>query len=313
MGSSVTEDLGFGITRIDAGYLKPGVVCFYLLEADGACAIVETGTQYSMASLEELLVRRDIAPEQVRYVIPTHVHLDHAGGAGLMMSRFPNAMLLAHPRGARHLADPSRLVEASRMVYGEDAFAKLYGDILPVAAERILEVDDGDCIEFGGRRLLLRHTPGHADHHFCVWDEASCGWFSGDVFGISYAWFRTPGGDFTMPANTPSQFRPDQLQTSIELLGAQNPDRIYLTHYGELSYSHEKQQALLEQIGDYQQIARDKSGDVKAIEEAIMDYSLQRVEAINSGVDMTSLREHIRHDAHLNAQGLAVWLGREQA
>jgi glyoxylase-like metal-dependent hydrolase (beta-lactamase superfamily II) len=313
MGSSVTEDLGFGITRIDAGYLKPGVVCFYLLEADGACAIVETGTQYSVASLEELLVRRDIAPEQVRYVIPTHVHLDHAGGAGLMMSRFPNAMLLAHPRGARHLADPSRLVEASRMVYGEDAFAKLYGDILPVAAERIVEVDDGDCFEFGGRRLLLRHTPGHADHHFCVWDEASRGWFSGDVFGISYAWFRTPGGDFTMPATTPSQFRPDQLQTSIELLGAQNPDRIYLTHYGELSYSREKQQALLEQIGDYQQIARDKSGDVKAIEEAIMDYSLQRVEAINSGVDMTPLREHIRHDAHLNAQGLAVWQEREQA
>ena len=116
-----------------------------------------------------------------------------------------------------------------------------------------------------------------------------------------------------MPATTPSQFRPEQLQASIELLGAQNPDRIYLTHYGELAYSVEKQHALLDQIEDYLHIARDKSGDIKAIEEAVMDYSLQRLEAINPGADMTALREHIRHDAQLNAQGLAVWFGREQA
>ena len=114
MAAAATEELGFGITRIDAGYLDPGVACFYLLESDDEYAVVETGTQYSVPVLEALLDDRGIASEQVRYVIPTHVHLDHAGGAGAMMQRFPNAQLLAHPRGARHLIDPAVLVRRPR-------------------------------------------------------------------------------------------------------------------------------------------------------------------------------------------------------
>ncbi len=313
MAAAATEELGFGITRIDAGYLDPGVACFYLLESDDEYAVVETGTQYSVPVLEALLDDRGIASEQVRYVIPTHVHLDHAGGAGAMMQRFPNAQLLAHPRGARHLIDPAVLVRSSRAIYGAEAFARLYGEIIPVEAERVLEVADGQRVEFGGRSLLLRHTPGHADHHFCVWDEASKGWFSGDVFGVSYHWLRTAGGDFSMLSTTPTQFRPEELKASLQLLAEAKPERIFLTHYGALDYTDDKQRRLVQQVDDYLRISRDCAGEVSAMEEAIMDYSVARVADMNPGVDMTGLRERFRHDAQLNAQGLSLWMQRQQA
>lgn len=307
------EDLGFGITRIDADYLQPGLVCFYLLEADGQYALVETGTGHSIARLQALLDDRGVSPEQVRYVIPTHVHLDHAGGAGYMMELFGSAELLAHPRGARHLIDPARLIAGSKAVYGETLFQELYGDVRPVPAHRVVEVADGDTFEFGGRRLQLHHTPGHADHHFCVWDESSRGWFSGDVFGISYDWFRTQGGDYAMPTTTPTQFRPEALKASLELLGSRQPDTIYLTHFGALPYTRDIQQGLMDQIDDYVVLAGNCAGDTAAMEEALVDYSQRRVEDMNPGLDMAGMREHFRHDAHLNAQGLAVWLQRQQS
>lgn len=313
MEQRATEDLGFGITRIDASYVKPGVACFYLLESAGEFAVIETGTVHSVETLEQLLQRRGIDASQVRYVIPTHVHLDHAGGAGLMIERFPKAQLLVHPRGARHLVDPSKLVKASRQVYGDSLFEQLYGKIVPVPAQRVTEVADGESFQLGKRALLFRDTPGHADHHFCVWDEASQGWFSGDVFGVSYAWFRTRGGDFSMPATTPSHFRPEVLKASLAILAERKPQRIYLTHFGELGYSTELQASLLEQIDDYLILAREYQARPEHLEKAIVDYSLQRLQALNPDQDMTYMREHVCHDAQLNAQGLSVWLQRESA
>ena len=313
MGLPATEDLGCGITRIDAAYVKPGLASFYLLRAGDEYAVIETGTVHSVPALERLLDSQSIEVGQVRYVIPTHVHLDHAGGAGLMMQRFPNAQLLVHPRGARHLVDPEKLVSASRQVYGDALFRQLYGDIVPVPAERVREMADGDVVDMEGRQLLFRHTPGHADHHFCIWDKLSRGWFSGDVFGISYSWFRTAGGAFCMPATTPSQFRPEQLKASIELLASQHPQRIFLTHYSELSYSEQHKNQLLAQIDRYCALAEQHDGDPTALEQAIVDYSLDQVAELNPGEDVSALAEQFRHDAGLNAQGLSIWWQRQQA
>ena len=313
MGLLATEDLGFGITRIDADYVKPGIASFYLLGAGDEYAVIETGTVHSVTALERLLASQSIASEQIRYVIPTHVHLDHAGGAGLMMQRFPQAQLLVHPRGARHLIDPEKLVSASRQVYGDELFKQLYGEIVSVPAARVREMADGDVVDLNGRQLLFRHTPGHADHHFCIWDELSRGWFSGDVFGISYSWFRTAGGDFCMPATTPSQFRPEQLKASIEILSSKCPERIFLTHYSALPYSDQHRDQLLAQIDRYCDLAQEHSGDPAALETAIVDYSLEQVAALNPGEDMSALGEQFRHDAQLNAQGLSIWWQRQQA
>lgn len=307
---STSQQLHFGITCIDAAYISSGIACFYLLEQDGECAIIETGTSHSVENLERVMAEKGIAPAQVRYVIPTHVHLDHAGGAGAMMARFPNATLLIHPKGARHMIDPQRLVESSLGVYGEERFRRLYGEIVPVAEARVREMADGDSVDLAGRRLEFRHTCGHADHHFCVWDETSRGWFSGDMFGVSYPWFRFASGDFLLPATTPTQFDPEAYFASLDLLNDYAPQRIYLTHYGELAYSEEKAGLLARQVAAYRDQAPLYAGDKPALERALSDYSVAQLQAFDTGKSEQELRQLLAFDMDLNAQGLEVWLKR---
>jgi glyoxylase-like metal-dependent hydrolase (beta-lactamase superfamily II) len=303
----VSTQLGFGITCIDANYIRPGLACFYLLEHAGECAIIETGTSRSLGNLQQEMTRRGLAPEQVRYVIPTHVHLDHAGGAGAMLQVFPDAQLLIHPRGARHMADPQRLVASSEGVYGKAKFRELYGEITPVDALRIRVVRDGESIDLAGRPLQVRHTRGHAEHHFCVWDECSRGWFSGDMFGISYPWFRFAGGDFILPATTPTQFDPQAYSASLEILRSYDPQRIYLTHSGELLYTNEKVDLLQRQITAYAEMAADYADDLPSLKQALANYSLSMMREFDSQNSDETLLQLLAFDLDLNAQGLAVW------
>jgi glyoxylase-like metal-dependent hydrolase (beta-lactamase superfamily II) len=307
MDELVAKSLGFGITCIDADYIRPGLACFYLMEQAGECAVIETGTSYSFANLERVMAEQGLLPEQVRYVIPTHVHLDHAGGAGTMMAAFPNAQLLIHPRGAKHMAAPERLIASSSEVYGQERFRQLYGEILPVDAARIVAMEDGQTINLGDRQLEFRHTRGHANHHFCVWDETSRGWFSGDMFGISYPWFRFTGGDYILPATTPTQFDPDDYLASLALLDGYRPSRIYLTHSGELTYTKEKAALLGRQITAYRNLAPLHVGNKVAMEQALGDYSLAQMRAFTPTSNESELRQLLAFDVDLNAQGLDIW------
>jgi glyoxylase-like metal-dependent hydrolase (beta-lactamase superfamily II) len=309
----VNKQLDFGITCIDAGYIRPGLACFYLMEQAGECAVIETGTSYSFAKLEQVMSQQGLLPEQVRYVIPTHVHLDHAGGAGTMMAAFPNAQLLIHPRGARHMAAPERLIASSSEVYGQERFRQLYGEILPVDAARIVAMEDGQTINLADRQLEFRHTRGHANHHFCVWDKTSRGWFSGDMFGISYPWFRFTGGDYILPATTPTQFDPDDYLASLALLDSYHPSRIYLTHSGELEYTKEKAALLGRQVAAYRELAPLHVGNKVAMEQALGDYSLAQMRAFAHAINESELRKLLAFDVDLNAQGLDVWQQRVAA
>jgi len=311
MEKSTYTPLGFGITCIDAAYVQHGMACFYLLEEGRECAVLETGTCHSVPALEQLLRERGIAPEQVRYIIPTHVHLDHAGGAGAMMAAFPAAQLLIHPRGARHMADPERLVAGAVAVYGQELFAQLYGTIVPIDPGRIRQMEDGETISLAGRPLQFRHTRGHAEHHFCVWDEASRGWFSGDMFGVSYPWCRFPVGDFVLPSTTPSQFDPEAYLASLELLGSVAPQRMYLTHYGALDYSPAQAQLLAHQINAYCELARAEAEDVGQLQQRLSDYSVALLHQFCASLDEAELRRLLAFDMQLNAQGLRVWQQRE--
>lgn len=308
-----SHELDFGITCIDADYIRPGLACFYLMEESGECAVIETGTSRSFGNLCRLLEDRGILPEQVRYVIPTHVHLDHAGGAGTMMAAFPEARLLIHPRGASHMADPQRLIESSEGVYGLQRFRELYGEITPIDSRRMVIMEDGDTVELGGRKLHVRHTRGHANHHFCLWDETSSGWFSGDMFGISYPWFRFAGGDYMLPATTPTQFDPQAYIASLELLASYQPLRIYLTHYGELAYAAGKAQQLSQQLLAYTDLATTLTADHDALVSALSDYSVARVREIDNQLPEDELRELLAFDIDLNARGLRVWQQRQAA
>jgi glyoxylase-like metal-dependent hydrolase (beta-lactamase superfamily II) len=297
--------LGFGITCIDAAYVQPGLACFYLMEQGGECAVIETGTSHSLPNLSKLLAAKNIRPEQVRYVIPTHVHLDHAGGAGAMMAAFPAAQLLVHPRGAKHMADPERLIGAARDIYGEEAFSALYGEIVPVAPQRIRAMEDGETASLSGRQLEFRHTRGHAEHHFCVWDENSLGWFSGDMFGVSYPWCRFPAGDFVLPSTTPSQFDPETYLRSLELLGSYAPRRLYLTHGGELRYTPAKAALLARQIEAYREFATNTAAS--ALQQRLMDYTLDLLRRFGAEGDESDFRDKLAFDVQLNAQGLQAW------
>ncbi len=276
------------------------------------CAVLETGTCHSIPALQQLLMERGIGVEQVRYVIPTHVHLDHAGGAGAMMAAFPAAQLLIHPRGARHMVDPQRLIAGATQVYGVDLFRQLYGDIQPIDPLRIRQMEDGEKVSLAGRPLEFRHTRGHAEHHFCVWDETSRGWFSGDMFGVSYSWCRFPGGDFVMPSTTPSQFDPEAYLASIELLGSYAPKRLYLTHYGELEYSYEKAKLLAKQIETYSNFVAADPADEAMLAQRLGDYAINLVRELGAREDEAELRERLTFDLQLNAQGLRVWQQRLQ-
>lgn len=310
MDKAIYKDLGQGITCIDANYSSHGLACFYLLEHQGACAIIETGTAHSIANLQQCMADKKLDPSSVKYVIPTHVHLDHAGGAGAMMALFPEATLVVHPKGARHLIDPSRLIASSIAVYGERAYTALYGELIPVESGRVREAQDKHTLHLSGRALHIRHTPGHADHHFCLWDELSRGWFTGDMFGVSYETMRFEKADFVMVSTTPTQFRPEAFIESVNLLSAYSPSRMYLTHYGELAYTEKLARLLCQQIAAYREFAPEYVGQTVALAQRIIEYTLECMRPFDPPGGEAANRKLVELDAQLNAQGLEVWLNR---
>ena len=224
-----------GITAIDVDYVRPKLAASHLVVDGGRAAFVDTGTTHSLATLLYALEAKGIGRGDVDWVLTTHVHLDHAGGAGALMRELPNARCAVHPRGARHLAEPSKLIAGSMAVYGEERYRALYGEILPIDAARIFEAADGARIRLGGRELELIHTPGHALHHYCIVDAANALIFSGDTFGISYRDFDVDGRAFIFPTTTPVHFDPDALCRSVDRLMSYRPRSIFLTHYAEVT------------------------------------------------------------------------------
>src|SRR5262252_7164347 len=159
------------IFAIDTEYIRPNLAASHLIIENGRAAFVDTGANSSVPHLLQALSQHGLEPADVDYVFLTHVHLDHAGGAGALMRSLPNAKCVVHPRGARHMIDPSKLVAASKSVYGEKRFAKLYGDLNPIPAERVITVQDGDRLNLSSREYTFIHTAGHANHHYCIIDQ----------------------------------------------------------------------------------------------------------------------------------------------
>ncbi len=215
-----------GITAVDTDYVRPRLDASHLLVRGGRGAFVDTGTSHSVPALLRALASKDLDPADVDYVFLTHIHLDHAGGAGELMRYLPNAKVVVHPRGAAHVVNPDKLIAGTKAVYGEAEFARLYGEIPGIAAERVVEAPEGLLVKFGGSDLLLIHTPGHALHHYCIVDQTSDSIFTGDTFGISYRVFDTAKGSFIFPATTPVHFNPEQAHASLDRLMEFEPSAV---------------------------------------------------------------------------------------
>lgn len=300
-----------GIHTIDAGYRRPGLASIHLIAQAGHAALVDTGTRHSVPHILASLAELGLGPEAVDYVIATHVHLDHAGAAGALLAVCPNARLLVHPKGARHLIDPARLIAGSMAVYGEALFRQLYGDIAPAPTERVIEADDGFTLDFQGRTLTFIDTPGHARHHFCIHDALSNSLFTGDTFGISYREFDVDGRPFIFPTTTPVQFEPEALHASIDRLMALNPAAAYLTHYGRVTGLPALAARLHEMIDTFVRLtlAVEEEGVARhgALKSAIEDSLLAAARAHGCTLEDSRMRELLAGDVELNAQGLLVW------
>ncbi len=310
------EDLGHGLWAIDTAFQRPFFDAAHLIVEQGRAAFVDVGTNHSAPALMAALAGLGLRPEDVDYVIVTHVHLDHAGGAGEMLRLLPRARLVVHPRGARHMIDPSKLMAGATQVYGEEAVRRCYGELVPVPRERVLEAPDGFTLELGGRPLLFLDTPGHARHHFCVWDAASRSMFTGDTFGLAYREFASPRGAFIIPTTTPVQFEPDALKASIARLLSYAPQAMLLTHYSRVTEVERLARDLEAQIDALCALGRAAHGRPdrhERLKAAIEDFWLGLAADHDSPLEAARVKELLALDVELNAQGLEVWLDRGAA
>jgi glyoxylase-like metal-dependent hydrolase (beta-lactamase superfamily II) len=229
------------------------------------------------------------------------------------MQHLPNARLVAHPRAAPHMIDPARLVAGAMAVYGEAEFARHYGELLPVPAERVVVAEDGHVVDLAGRPLRCIDTPGHARHHLCVWDARSRSWFTGDTFGLSYRELDSARGPFILPTSSPVQFEPEAMQASIARMLAESPQAMYLTHYGRVADVARLAAELHEQIDAMVSLAQACDGRAdrhRALVAALSGYYLERAQAHGCALDDAAVLRLLEMDIELNAQGLEVWLER---
>jgi glyoxylase-like metal-dependent hydrolase (beta-lactamase superfamily II) len=307
------EDLGGGVFAIDTGFQRPRFDAAYLIVASGRAAFIDTGPNPAVPRLLAALDALGLARDAVDFVIPTHVHLDHAGGAGLLMRELPGATMVVHPRGARHMIDPTALYEGSLAVYGEAEMARSYGQLVAVDAARVQLSHDGMDLTLGNDRVLhFIDTPGHALHHHCIWDAATRGWFSGDTFGSSYREFDTARGAWMFPTTVPTQFDPPALRASVQRLLSFRPACMYLTHYSridEVPRAAARMLAMMEAmvaIAERHLATPDRHTLLMRELSALYASSLAEhgVEHASEKLGLLAM------DIDLNAQGLGVWLDR---
>ena len=294
--------------------MRPGLAASHIVVDSGRAAFIDTGPAPAAPKLLAALAELDLAPEQVDYLFLTHVHLDHAGGAGQLMRALPNARAVLHPRGAPHLVDPTRLIAGSVAVYGEEMYRKLYGEILPIAAERVLTTVDGTRLTLGARTFEFIDAPGHARHHHCPIDLDHRDVYSGDNFGICYRDFDTAAGPFMLPTTTPVQFEPEVLHRTIDRLLAYRPRRIVQTHFGPVSDLERLARDLHDSVDALVDIARRHAAAAdraQRIRSEMFDYFSTRLDAHGYHGDVARRHALLDEDVDLNAQGLEVWLSRQ--
>ncbi|MFO1442700.1 MBL fold metallo-hydrolase [Bacillus sp. Bva_UNVM-123] len=228
----LTTDLGLGVSLIDLFDLgKEKRTGSYVLQGEDL-TIIETSASPSISYLLKGLKELNIEPTQIKNIIVTHIHLDHAGGVGLLLESCPNAKVIVHGRGKRHLADPSKLILSARAVYGEQ-FERLFDPILPVPEDRLVVMGDGDTLQISKERILtFIDTPGHAKHHFSIHDSLSNGVFTGDTIGVFYPQALVQGMELILPSTSPNQFDPVAMLESLRKIETLHVERIYFGHYG---------------------------------------------------------------------------------
>jgi len=305
-----TVPLGHEVFQIDtrmAGY--DGITAGYLIRGDRPC-LVETGTAPSAPVIRDALAGLGIGPGDLATVVVTHIHLDHAGGAGDIAAMFPAAQIVVHQRGARHLADPSRLMASARMVYG-DALERLFGVLAPVPADRIVALDDVGTVDLGGgRRLDSHYSPGHAKHHVGLVDSETGDLYVGDAAGV----YLPDTGD-VRPATPPPDFDLETALASVRRFAALRPSRLLFSHYGPVDRVDEILDRSAEEITvwvEETRRARRLLGPGLDLDHAVAmvrDRTMDRYAAASPDADPALAEQFERmSSAAGNVEGIMAWL-----
>lgn len=287
----------------------------YYLSGD-APTLIETSAAPSIPFLLQGLEKRAIHPESIKYVILTHIHLDHAGGAGLLLESLPNATVLVHERGRKHLIDPSRLIESAKEVYGE-AFKKLFDPIVPIPESRIRSVEDGETLDISeGRTLTFYDTPGHAKHHLAIHDGLTNSVFTGDTLGTLYPTRFTGGTELILPSTSPIDFDPNAMIESMKRIRELNADFIYFGHYGfseqpdhvyhELSLWLDRFIRISDRVFEKYNEASDEE-----LVDRLSSKLFNKVETESYIID-PGLFDYLTHDLNVSAQGMIHYLRKEE-
>lgn len=306
------------IEAIDCHYGGPEKTSAYLITQGDRAAFVDTNTNHAVPLLLAALERRGIPRGNVDYIIVTHVHLDHAGGAAALADACPNAQVIAHPKAARHLAAPERLIASSKLVYGEEQFHQLYGEILPLPADRITSVEDESRLVWRDHHLRFLHTAGHATHHICIHDEATNTIFTGDTFGIGRSSRERPGIPFLIYSSSPTEFDAPAARVSLARILETGATTACIGHFGAFDDLELGARQLMRVLGLYEGIQH-AAADSGLQGEPLRDFC---IDAMRSSLE-TFLRwcgvqgvasdlEWIGGDIALNGMGLAIAAERER-
>jgi glyoxylase-like metal-dependent hydrolase (beta-lactamase superfamily II) len=308
-GSPDITDLGSDVYQIDtkmAGY--QGITAGYLIRSGRPC-LVETGTSTSAPVVQAALASLGISPADLATVVVTHIHLDHAGGVGDIAAMFPSAQVVVHEKGARHLADPRRLMASARMVYG-DALDVLFGELAPVPTDRLRTLDDVGVIDLGdGRRLESYYSPGHARHHVGLVDSGTGDLYVGDAAGV----YIPETGDLR-PATPPPDFDLEVALASIERFASLGAARLLFSHYGPVSDVAATLERSAEEISvwvSHTRAARGAGMDLDHAVEAVRQRTMSRYRSLAPDADPAVAEKFERlSGAAANVGGIWHWLDR---
>jgi glyoxylase-like metal-dependent hydrolase (beta-lactamase superfamily II) len=308
-----TTALNDGIVAVDTEYARPMQDASHLIIHGGRAAFVDTGVNSSVPLLLDALTQQNLDVGDVDYVFLTHVHLDHAGGAGLLMQQLPNANCVLHPYGAPHMIDPAKLVAGTQAVYGKERTAEIYGVIEPIDAQRVIVTDDERWFDFNGRAMQTLFTEGHARHHYVLNDPESNGVFTGDSFGVSYRELDTERGEIVFPTTTPVQFDPVEAHKAVDRIMACEPEQLYLTHYSRVRSLDRLAAEMHEGIDAYVAMAREHKDDkdrTQALRTSLFEYYARRLDEHGYAGSREAMWGVLEIEVDLNTQGLEVWLDR---
>jgi glyoxylase-like metal-dependent hydrolase (beta-lactamase superfamily II) len=243
--------LAAGMDFVDLRFLgRPGIIATAILQGSSGVALVDPGPSTTLETLTSELATKGVALRDVRQIVLTHIHLDHAGAAGSLVRLNPDIDVYVHERGATHMIDPSRLLASASRLYGAD-MDRLWGEFAAVPADRVKVLKGGERITAAGRELLVEYTPGHASHHVSYFDPSSRVAFVGDTAGI-----RRTGGTYVMPPTPPPDIDLEAWRQSADRMLAWHPDTLFLTHFGPFHGARLHFQQLFDRLGEWSRTVR---------------------------------------------------------